>query len=421
MGMTIISFMGCGSGGSGGSSTNNPAPSPDPAPVPTPPADISVSRTQIAFGDVAVGSFSEETISIQNIGSSNLIIGQIAGANVLSAPFSILSDNCSGMQLAPSQTCSLGVRFSPTTQGVFTDSFDIPSNDPNQNPVTVNVNGFGRALKVSINQVDTDACPKVELLISVGDKDSNPISGLQQNNLSLTENGVLKAITNFYQVASAVSVALIADYSGSIIDAQVIPDMEAASKLFIDQLNQIRNDQAAIIKFACQISLMQDFTTDKAALKAAIDTPYPGAPNYTQLYDAIWYAVDVTAARPGNRAIVVFSDGANDNAPGTPVKELPEVIAYAKGKGLNVFTVGFGNVNEEVMKKLANETGGEYFFAPDPTQLSDIYLLISKIIFGRYLLEFNSLSTGGGTVLLDLEVNYNNAQGRVSQAVTRCP
>ncbi len=417
MGLTIFSFMGCGSGGGSGSSSNNPTPAP------TPPADIAVSKTQIEFGDVVANNLSEETVSIQNIGSSNLIIGQIAQANVLSPPFSIISDECSGMQLAPSHTCTLKVRFSPAIQGEFSDAFDIPSNDPNQNPVTVNVHGFGKALKVTINQVDTNAC-QVDLLISVTDKDSNPIAGLQQNHLSLYENGVPKGIANFHQATSAVSVALLSDYSGSMIEAGVISDLEAASKNFIDQLNA--NDEAGIIKFATDIIPMipdPGFTTDKAALKAAIDTAYPGDTHFTHLYDAIWYAVEVTAARPNNPVIVLFSDGANDIndlPPGSPTKTLTEVIDYAKGRGVSVFTIGFGVVNEAVMNQLANETGGEYFLAPTAAQLNEIYQKIAEIIAGRYVIEYKS---GGGTVTLDLEVNFNNMQGKTSKTitVTGCP
>ena len=35
------------------------------------------------------------------------------------------------------------MRFAPAATGTFNDSFDIPSNDPDENPVTVNVSGTG--------------------------------------------------------------------------------------------------------------------------------------------------------------------------------------------------------------------------------------------------------------------------------------
>lgn len=420
-GMLLANFIllaGCGGSGGGGGNTNTNNPTIPPVTQASP--QINVSKSQINFGDVVLDNLAEETISVQNTGSSNLDIGQIAQANSLSAPFSIINDNCSFKQLSPYQTCTFKTRFSPTSQDHFTNAFDIPSSDLNQNPVTVSVEGYGRALSISISQINTNNCPKIELLISVTDKNANPLSGLLSNNFSLFENGVLMDIANFYQVRAPVSVALIADYSLSMINA--ISDMQVASKILINQLDPGNNEEAAICKFATQYFLMQEFTADKTSLATAIDTPYPGDNIYTHLYDALWAAVDITATRANDRVVILFSDGDPDYSPGSPAKTITEVIAYAKGKGVHIFTVGFGGyVNTEVMNKLATETGGHYFFSTDPKQLSDIYLLISEIIPGRYIIEYNSLSAAGGGDGLDLEANFKSLQGKVSQTIKGCP
>ena len=123
-----------------------------------PSAQINVSSRQIANGNVVLNNISDQTISIQNTGSGSLTIGQIAQANPLALPFSIVSDACSGQAVQPSAACSFNVRFSPTSQGTFTDSFDIPSDASNENSVTVDVTGSGKALRVAINQVKTNSC-----------------------------------------------------------------------------------------------------------------------------------------------------------------------------------------------------------------------------------------------------------------------
>ncbi len=409
----IFLFMGCGGSGGGGSSPISLTPAP---------ADINVSNTQIVFGDLALGNFSEESVSIQNTGSSNLIIDQIAHTNPLSTPFSILNDNCSGKQLAPSQTCTLLVRFSPTSQGGFTDVFDIPSNDPTKSSVAVSVSGYAGGLKVSIMQVNGDSCPKVKSLITVTDENANPLSGLLPNNFSLFENSVLKPITNFSEVKSPVSVALVLDYSGTMQPA--IPDVETASKLFIDLLDSANNDEAAIIKFATQVYLIQAFTTDKVALKAAIDFPFTGNPYETHLYDALWLTIEETAKRANMRAIVLISDGRdedNNGYPGVSVKTLPEVISYAKDKGVTIFTIGLGSAEAGIMNQLANETGGQYFFAPTSPQLTGIYQAISKILSGQYLIEYSSSSSGSSSIILDVLVDYNGLQGKASKNILGCP
>ena len=53
----------------------------------------------------------------------------------------MVNDNCSGQTLAQSADCTIGIRYSPTSTNVITDTFDIPSNDPNENPVIVELSG----------------------------------------------------------------------------------------------------------------------------------------------------------------------------------------------------------------------------------------------------------------------------------------
>jgi VWFA-related protein len=419
IGFTIFSFMGCGGSGGGSSAS---APAPAPAPTPQPPAEITVSRTQIVFSGTVLDNFSEESLSIQNTGSSSLNIGQIAQANPLSAPFSITSDNCSGKQLTGSQTCTLVVRFSPTSQGEFADVFDIPSNDPTKSSVAVSIGGNGMGLKVSINQLNKDSCPTVKSLITVTDKDANPLSGLPQNNFSLFETGISMPITKFSTFKSPISVALLLDYSGSM--TAFLPDVEAASKLFIDLLDPANNDEAAVFKFATTYYLMQSFTVDQVALKAAIDSLFPGNSDETHLYDSLWATIEEAAKRVNMRAIILISDGRdanwNDTTPGS-VKTLPEVIMHAKEYQVPIFTIGIGDVDTLVMSQLANETGGEYFVAVDSSQISSIYQTIGTILSGQYQIEYSSPSTGSTPINFEVVVDYNGLQGRASANIPGCP
>ncbi len=417
VGLTVFSFMGCGGGGGGDSS---PTPTPAPTPTPQRSAKIAVSLPQIAFGDAFLNKFSDQTISIQNTGSSNLNIGAIAQANPLSAPFSILNDNCSGAQMTPSQTCTLQVRFSPTSRGGFNDSFDIPSNDPDRNSVTVSISGSGRALGVAINKVVIDSCPLVKVFVTATDADANPLPDLLQSNFSLFENGVLKPVISSSINNLPISVAMLIDYSRSVKD--VGSDIQVAAGRFVGQLSN--NDEAAIIKFATPVNLVQAFTSDKNALTTAINSSFGDDISETHLYDAIWSAIDLTATRPNRGAIVVISDGRDDNSTSTgpgSVKTLNEVIAHAIEKGINIFTIGLGDVDVGVMNQLAGETGGQYLFAPASSQLNVIYGQMSEIIFGQYVVEYNSSSSGSSPVTLDVVVDYNNLQEEASTNFKGCP
>jgi hypothetical protein len=100
---------------------------------------------QVPLGSVTVGASSNQTVTVTNAGTANLVIGTVASENPLAAPFSIPSatDGCSGKTLAPSTNCTITVRFAPAASGAANDTIDIPSNDPDENPVTVSVSGTG--------------------------------------------------------------------------------------------------------------------------------------------------------------------------------------------------------------------------------------------------------------------------------------
>lgn len=102
--------------------------------------DITVIPLNIDFGNVNVGNYSDSTVTVSNDGNGSLEIGTVTSP---SFPFSVIADTCSGQMLAFSETCSIDIRFEPTDTVAYSDSFDIPSNDPDENPVTVNLNGTG--------------------------------------------------------------------------------------------------------------------------------------------------------------------------------------------------------------------------------------------------------------------------------------
>jgi hypothetical protein len=87
-----------------------------------------------------VGVTADQTITVKNEGTSDLIISSITSPP---APFGIVTgvDNCSNQTLTPNQSCTIKIRFTAAASGTFSSSLIIPSNDPDENPVTVNLSG----------------------------------------------------------------------------------------------------------------------------------------------------------------------------------------------------------------------------------------------------------------------------------------
>jgi len=124
---------------------------------------------QVPFGSFTIGASTNQTLTITNSGNGDLVLGAIATANPLVAPFSIQNNFCDGQTLAPASSCDFDVRFAPTAGGVFNESLDIPSNDPDEDPVTISVSGTGTAIPVPDITVTDTMVPLDDLQVPFGD------------------------------------------------------------------------------------------------------------------------------------------------------------------------------------------------------------------------------------------------------------
>jgi hypothetical protein len=106
--------------------------------------NITVTPLTVNFGNVTVGATADAAIPIVSSGttSASVVIGTIAAADPLAAPF-IIVNTCSGQTIVTGATCTLLVRFSPTANAVSSDTFDIPNNDPDTPTITITLTGSG--------------------------------------------------------------------------------------------------------------------------------------------------------------------------------------------------------------------------------------------------------------------------------------
>lgn len=230
----------------------------------------------------------------------------------------------------------------------------------------------------------------IQVLVSVSASNGTPIGGLTSGDFQLNEDSASQAITTVTATTNLpVSTVFVMDYSGSMKTAAAIVPMQQAIKGFIDLMDA--GDEAAVIKFNGDIGVVisQGLTTDKAVLKAAVDTD-PGGTRGTNLYDAIDKAIDVvslSANTTGLRLLVVLTDG-GDNASTLPLNSLSSKLATAN---LPVFTIGLGqDIDSNLLRDMADKTGGVYVSTLNTAELAAIYVQISERVNNEYLLTYHS-------------------------------
>ncbi len=142
----------------------------------------------VPFGNAAIGATVTESVTVTNDGNASLVLGSVASANGLLAPFSVVNDNCSNQSVAPAASCTLGVRFQPTGAGVFVDTFDIPSNDAADPTVTISLSGGGTLIATPKISVIDGVLPADDLFVPFG----NITEGTSRNGtLTITNIGGL--------------------------------------------------------------------------------------------------------------------------------------------------------------------------------------------------------------------------------------
>ena len=127
-------------------------------------------------------------------------------------------------------------------------------------------------------------------------------------------------------------------------------------------------DSLSMITFADQLMVEHALGTNRQFTFDAIDKYKPAGG--TALYDALWGALQQLRTVSGRRAIVVLTDGRDENnagnGPGSG-HSFEDVLELSREVGATIFPIGLGSrVDKEFLEHLATVTGGDPYFSADP-------------------------------------------------------
>jgi VWFA-related protein len=422
--LVMFAFIGC----SGDDESTSPPP-------PTPSPSIEVMPSSLNFGPVTPGNtLPPQQVEIKNIGTAILNVSNISllDENSFSLDLSGGSNPCNSATpaLTAGDNCTVEVTFQPPADNTFNTNLAIISNDTDNPAVNVQLSGTQVPidnLTVRINQVGIICPGAVTAYVSVTDQFGYSVSGLTKTEFTVTEDGgYVGAPTDVFFVSdnnATISSALVLDYSTSVTTE---PDKQSAMELgasdFVNQLGP--DDEAEIVKFGGSVvEVVQPFTDNNTLLINAINAFWDEGPG-TPLFDACKTAADDTAVRSKERkAVIVISDGYED---GSSVG-IDNVIDDALSFNVPIFTIGVGdNVATSTLMSLADNTGGQYYSAPNPENIRTVYQQLADVLlYDQYILTYTSGLGTGSTADLTIEANLpppsTAIKGNHTRSITVCP
>lgn len=210
-----------------------------------------------------------------------------------------------------------------------------------------------------------------------------------------------RSSSNFSKVdTEGIDIVLTLDVSTSMLAMDFNPNrIEAAKDIAIQFIAERPNDRIGIVVFAGESYTQSPLTTDRVTLINLMKEIETGLiEDGTAIGNGLANAVArLKDSESPSKVIVLLTDGVNNRGEIAPQM----AIEIAKTYGVRVYTIGVGamgmapypvmtpfgpdvrqievQIDEPLLKQIAEETGGVYFRATDNTKLMEIYNEINKM------------------------------------------
>ncbi len=205
-------------------------------------------------------------------------------------------------------------------------------------------------------------------------------------------------------VGEGIDIILCMDVSGSMGSRDILPSrMDVAKEVAVDFVLSRPVDRIGLVIFSGESFSQVPLTTDRNTLVTQIQSLESRRylKDGTVIGEGLATAVDrLSKSNAKSRVIILLTDGKED-APDTRLIDPLTALEIAKAKGVKVYSIGMGArpstivertdvvpaqknpamdfIDEALLQRIANETGGRYFRAKDKEGLQNIYKQIDQL------------------------------------------
>jgi Ca-activated chloride channel homolog len=236
----------------------------------------------------------------------------------------------------------------------------------------------------------------VELPVTVRDGKGRFVSGLEQPNFQVYENGLMQDITLFRSEDIPVTAGLVVDHSGSMGNKR--NEVMEGARAFVQASNP--QDREFVVNFSDSVTFGLPpgipFTSNPEDLQAALlATPLSGR---TALYDAVAAALERLQQDHGDKKVVLLISDGGDNA---SRHDFSQVLRMAQSANVVIYAVGLfdensADHNPKILKKLSTDTGGQVYFPNSAAEVVSVCKEIAADIRHQYTLGYSPPNVENG-------------------------
>jgi len=245
----------------------------------------------------------------------------------------------------------------------------------------------------------------VDLYMTATNQKGSFVTDLRAGELTVEEDGIIQTITSFTNFAYdahevPLTLAMIIDTSGSMADevgdVWKIEIARNASLLLLDELKP--QDKSMVVSFD-EIPVISALTSDKKRTQEIVQQIRVRF-SYTALYDALSQVIDETNRGYGRKILLICSDG-NDNISKATLDSVqkklansPDIAVIALGTGSYQSSLKWSGgtleyiQGREVLKQLANSSGGYAFFPTTLKEVEKVRELMRGFLRSQYSLAY---------------------------------
>jgi VWFA-related protein len=283
----------------------------------------------------------------------------------------------------------------------------------------------GQSIRVDVERVNVG--------VIVTDSKGNFVEGLQREDFQLLDSGNSQPVTDFAPVDAPAQVLLLLEAGPAVYLLQ-------DSHLYVaDALltGLSPGDRAAIAVYNNAPTPVVDYTTDKRAVEAALDTiQFNLGYGNLNLAQSLATVLDWLARIPGKKSIVLISSGVDTS----PYAAMQSLLPRLQTGDVRIFAIsmsgplrnGKKGTKQQIMqtqqafdqadawlKALSDASGGHAYFPLNAKAFDETYRQIAQLVRHEYSLAFAPPNADGAVHPIDVKVISNSDKSKDARAEYR--